>query len=860
MNNFRKRVLLTSILVIIGCATAALFYNHTNDKGGTTIKEEFQINTPLYPSHWMDYQRTYPHDYIKPESYMEAMQEATVLRKTSPQMRLEWEFEGPTNIGGRITDLAIHPADLNTIYVGAASGGVFKTTDEGNTWVNTFTEASVISIGALTVDPGNPNVLYAGTGESNSSSYSFIGDGIYKSVDAGETWQNVGLNASAYIGRIIVDYSNSDKVYVAACGNLFSVGGERGIYRSVNGGTEWENVLFVNDSTSGIDLVQHPDDPDILYAAMWERKRGLNYRNSFGEGSGIWKTTDGGDTWIEMTNGVPTGDDVGRIGLSIAKSTPDVLYAIYDMPYPEVNVFKTTDGGDSWNQTNDNVLDGMNSSFGWYFGQIRVDPDNENRIYVFGVDMYRSDNGGNSWNQIAGYYNFDEIHVDHHAMYIDENTGRVFEGNDGGLYISDNFGNDWQKINTLGITQFYDVEIDYLMPHRLYGGTQDNNTIRTLTGATNNWQAILGGDGFYSLVDYTNNNIIYAEYQWGNLYKSTDGWNFNDISGYWQGDQDINRVNWSAPLVMHPEDPETLYFGTYRIWKTTNGGSSWIAVSSDLTQGGSGSFHTITTLATSSINPNIVLAGSADGRIHISTNAGFGWTDISEGLPVRWITRVEADPFDENTIYATISGFRWDESESHVFKSTDLGENWTSISGNLPELPVNVIRADPENEGYLFVGTDAGVYYTENGGNNWVNIMNGLPNVPVTAMKIHNPSRKLLIGTYGISMYSLNIDYLVAVDEKPTKEVAELKCYPNPSSVRTGNITIEINGQFNENSFVEIIDISGKRVKILNPVVKNDKVVWDATNQAGIKVKPGIYIVNIITVQLNYSGKIQLTN
>ena len=857
MNNFRKRVLLTSILVIIGCATVALFFIHQNDVRETITKEEFQINSPLYPSHWMDYQRTYPHDYIKPESYLEAMQEVTVLRKTSPRMRLEWEFEGPTNIGGRITDLAIHPDDLNTIYVGSASGGVFKTTDEGNTWVNTFTEASVISIGALTVDPGNSNVLYAGTGESNSSSYSFIGDGIYKSVDAGETWQNVGLNASAYIGRIIVDYSNSDKVYVAACGNLFSVGGERGIYRSVNGGTEWENVLFVNDSTSGIDLVQHPDDPDILYAAMWERKRGLNYRNSFGEGSGIWKTTDGGDTWVELTNGIHTGDDVGRIGLTIAKSNPNVLYAVYDMPYSEVNVFKTIDGGDSWNQTNDNVLDGMNSSFGWYFGQIRVDPDNENRIYVFGVDMYRSDNGGNSWNHIAGYYNIDEIHVDHHAMYIDEITGRIFEGNDGGLYISDNFGNDWQKINTLGITQFYDVEIDYLMPHRLYGGTQDNNTIRTLTGATNNWQAILGGDGFYSLVDYTNNNIIYAESQWGNLYKSTNGGGyFNYIADQMEND----RINWSAPLIMHPEDPETLYFGTHRVWKTTNGGSSWIAVSDDLTQGSSGSFHTLTTLAISSINPNIVLAGSADGRIHISTNSGFGWTDISEGLPVRWITRVEADPFDENTIYATLSGFRWDESESHVFKSTDLGENWSGISGNLPELPVNVIRADPENEGYLFVGTDAGVYYTEDGGENWVNIMNGLPNVPVTAMKIHNPSRKLVIGTYGISMYSLNIDHLVVVDEKPTKEVAELKCYPNPSSVRTGNITIEINGQFDENSFVEIIEISGERVKILNSVVKNDKVVWDATNQSGIKVKPGIYIVNIITNQLNYSGKIQLTN
>ncbi len=849
-------IITSSALILAVFMVVILSFNIQNNEQRKTTAQTFELNSPFYPSHWMDYQRAYPNDYIKPEVYISAMREASVQKSASRDHRLDWEFEGPTNIGGRITDLAIHPSDLNTIYVAAASGGVLKTTNLGNTWENTFTEASVISIGAVAIDPNNPDVLYAGTGEANASSYSFIGDGVYKTTNGGGTWENIGLTASAYIGRILVDYSNSENIFVAACGNLFSVGGERGIYRSQDGGSNWEQVLFINDSTSGVDLVQHPEEPEILYAAMWERKRGLNSRNSFGDGSGIWKSIDGGDTWQEMINGVPTGSNVGRIGLTIAKSNPNVLYAVYDLPNYEVNVYKTIDGGESWNQTNDNALDGMNSSFGWYFGQIRVDPVNENIVYAFGVEMYRSDNGGNSWVVIADYNNFYEIHVDHHAMYIDENTGRIFEGNDGGLYISDNYGDDWQKLNKLGITQFYDLEIDYLTPHRLYGGTQDNNTVRTLTGAIDSWQAILGGDGFYSLVDYTNNNIIYAESQYGGLAKSTDGgWDFNYIAGQMEND----RINWSAPLIMHPEDPETLFFGTHRVWKTTNGGSFWTAVSGDLTQGGSGGFHTLTTLAISSLNPAIVLAGSADGRVHISTTNGLVWTDISEGLPLRWITRVETDPFDENTIYATVSGFRWDEEEPHVFKSTDLGENWTSISGNLPDLPVNNLKLDPENEGYLFVGTDAGVYYSEDGGDYWENIMNNLPNVPVTAMKIHNPTRKLVIGTYGISAYSLNLDYLVGAQENSFETSAKLNCYPNPATVRKGNITIEINESFKEDCRIEITGMSGKNVKILQPSVGNRSVVWDVTDNRGAKVVPGFYFVSIVSEKTKYSSKIQIT-
>ncbi len=807
------------------------------------------------PTEWMDYQRTYPYQTIKPESVKLGMEQAMELHNKASRNVYNWEFAGPKNIGGRITDIAIHPDDMETMYIGAATGGIFKTTDSGTSWDQIFADAPVISIGDLEIDPNNPDVVYAGTGEANSSSYSFLGNGMYKSTNAGSTWTHIGLENSAYIGRVIVDYNNSDRIFVAACGYLFSTGGERGIYRSNDGGSTWENLLFVNDSTSGIDLVQHPENPDILYAAMWERSRGLTYRNSFGDGSGVWMTTDGGDTWTELVSGLPTGNNVGRIGLTIALSNPDVLYAFYDMPGQQVRVYRTNNGGTTWTRTNDGSMDGMNSSFGWYFGQVRVDPVDENIVYALGVELHRTMNGGTSWEVIADYGTYD-IHVDHHAMFIDSETGRIFEGNDGGYYYSDDYGDSWSKINNLPITQFYFIEVDDSAPQRLYGGTQDNSTIRTMTGSTYDWHVILGGDGFYCLVDYENNNNIFAESQYGGLYKSENGgYNFDYIAWNMYND----RTNWMAPLAMHPEDPETLYFGTYRIWKTTAGGSGWTAVSGDLTQGGSNYYHSLTTIDISPINPDIVVVGSADSRVHISDDAGGSWVDISDGLPERWITRVATDPFDVNTIYATVSGFRWEEPQPHVYKSTNLGQTWTNISGNLPDLPVNVIMTDPEVEGRLFVGTDAGAFYTENGGQLWKSLMDGLPMAPVISMDLHNPTRKLILSTYGISAYRLNLDELVSVDDNVLSEAGSIKlsAYPNPYSL-SGNQTIlfEYAGTLTENTDLNIYNISGQLVR--NIPIATEKISWDGTNLQGTKVVPGVYIGRVNTDLESGSVKINI--
>jgi len=811
-------------------------------------------NEPMkIQSLWMDYQRTYPNKGIKPEPVIKAMRDAREIHQNSSRGAYEWEEAGPTNIGGRITDLEFDPIDINTIYVGASTGGIFKSINGGSDWVQVFGQAATISIGDLAVDPNNPQVVYAGTGESNSSSYSFLGDGIYKSVNGGQSWSNIGLETSAYIGRVIVDYSNSDNIFVAACGNLFSWGGERGIYKSTNGGTTWENILYVNDSTSGIDLVQHPGNPEILYAAMWERRRGLNYRNSFGDGSGIYKTTNGGNTWTELTNNLPTGSNVGRIGLALAESNPNVIYAFYDMPNQEVRVYRTNDGGLSWNRTNDGNLSGMNSSFGWYFGQVRVDPVDENVAYTLGVEMYRTTNGGNSWQVIADYSSND-IHVDHHAMFINKNSGRIYEGNDGGFYFSDDQGDSWEKINNLPITQFYFIEVNYLFPHRLLGGTQDNNTGMTWNGGLNDWFPILGGDGFYCLVDYVNSNNVYAEYQNVGLCKSTDGgFEFSYIADAMSGD----RINWMAPLAMDPVDPDILYFGTHRVWKSFNGGWNWSASSGDLTQGGSGSFHTITTIDISPLDPQIVVTGSADGKVFVSANAGLSWTDISNDLPLRWITRVACDPFDENKIYATVSGFRWDEPQPHVFVTDNLGQNWTNISSNLPELPVNVIVCDPESEGRLFIGTDAGMFYTENHGSTWESFNFNMPSVAVVALDLHNPTRKLIAGTYGLSAFTFDLDQLVSVEEnKPDEQVNSITVAPNPFSSASGQLlTISFNNQQQQIVNVRILNINGDIIREYRSI-EQAELTWDGTDRNGNKVPPGNYIVRLKTIKNSFSAKL----
>lgn len=814
---------------------AIIFHPEIHDSLNKFIKPG-KTRPKQEPNDWMAMQRIFPYGRIKPEVYLSATRQVNELIKNSSRRDNPWSFAGPDNIGGRITDIECPPGNPGTIYVGAATGGIMKTEDSGATWENLFGNVPVISIGDIAIDPDSPEIIYAGTGEANASSFSFLGNGIYKSTDAGQTWQHMGLENSAYIGRVIVDYSLSQRIFVAACGNLFSASDERGVYRSLNGGQTWERVLFINDSTSAIDLVQHPTNPQILYAAMWERCRGLTYRRSFGQSSGIWKSSNGGTTWTELTNGLPKGNYVGRIGLSIAKSNPDILYAFYDLANEEVAVYQTINGGQAWTRTNDWALYGMNSNFGWYFGQIRVDPADPNHVFVMGVPLFSTSNGGNTWTD-----NWD-THVDHHAMFFDETTGRILEGNDGGLYFSDNNGSSWEKINNLPLTQFYAIDVDNQLPQRIYGGTQDNNTIRTLSGATSDWAPFLGGDGMYTLVDYTDSDILYAESQWGYLNRSFDGGNTMEYIG----DKMANdRVNWSAPLAMHPEDPYILYFGTYRIWKSTDYGSSWEAISGDLTHGYNDYFYTLTTIAISAVNPAIILTGSGDGKVYVSDDNGQTWRDISAGLPDRWITHVAADPFDMQTIYVTLSGFRWDEPLPHVFKSTNLGQSWTDISSNLPEFPVNDIALDPDLPGRIIVGTDAGLYGTTDGGQTWSWIWNSLPAVPICALKVHVPSRTIVAGTYGLSAYKASLDEIMTGIVHPEKKGSlHITAFPNPVSP---NSCIRFYLPENDLISIKLYGLNGALPIIIfeSSVPKGEKSITFSSGNDLHNLSAGVYLLTV---------------
>jgi photosystem II stability/assembly factor-like uncharacterized protein len=867
-NNMKRRAILAALIMMVAVVTLWLVRRPGEQHGSLTLddvnRNAAQLKADMkarlaaqgkryepgaFPSEWGYKQRAYPYDRIDYDQLKQAAAEAQAMRfeakRAAAPLDAAWVEEGPSNVGARVTDLAMHPVYSDIIYAALASGGVFKSTDGGNTWTAISDDLPVLTIGAIAVDPHHPNVVYAGTGEANAQSFSWFGMGMYKSTDHGATWSYIGLEETRYIARVVVDPLNGDRIWVAGTGSLFGTNPERGIYRSLNAGSSWDLVLSVSDSTAGTDVAIDPTRPDTVFAAMWERRRGLTYRRSSGVTSGIYRSYDGGDTWVELTSGLPSGPDVGRIGLSVCASSPDVIYAIYDIPATfEARVYKSVNGGDSWTRTNDGALEDVHSSFGWYFGQVRVDPADPDRVFALGVPLYRSENGGSSWSEVGS-----SNHVDHHAMVFDPGDHtRIFEGNDGGIYVSTNSGSSWAKLYDQPTNQFYAIEIDYLVPGRLYGGTQDNGTLRTPTGGTADWERILGGDGFYSIVDPTNSDIIYAEYQYGNLFKSTDfGYSWDYATDGIGGD----RTNWMVPVVMDPSNHLTLYYGSHRVYRSTNGAGSWGPISGDLTNGDQGAgYGTITTIAVSPADADVIYVGTDDSNVWVTQNGGGSWSNISGSLPNRWVTRVAVDPTGPGIAYVTFSGLRWDEDIGYVYRTADYGSSWTDITENLPLAPVNALVVDPTCPSRLFVGTDVGCFYTESPGTEWSMLGTGLPAVPVYDLKLHDPSRMLVAGTHGRSMHSFDLTTLpdvsgIAVGE--VRVVAELSNYPNPFSDVTTIAFV-----LSKASWVslDVYDLAGRKVQSLESGRMGSgrqQVTWDGNNDQGRRVASGVYFMRLET-------------
>jgi len=630
---------------------------------------------------------------------------------------------------------------------------VWRTTNFCETWENIFNEH--FSIGALAFDPLDANIIYIGTGEANPAGVAtYPGNGIWKTTNAGVTWINIGLELTGHIGKIVVNPLNSNTIYVAALGLYRGKTQERGVYKSTNGGTSWNRILFSNDTTGATDLLLDATDTNRVLAAMWTRYRTPQVSVVSGTSSGLFLSTDAGTTWNPVTNGFPSNDaNLGRVSLAVAPSNPAVLYALAASGAGWGGVYLSPDTGSSW------VPIFSNSSFGesqvWYNNIITVDPLNMNNLWAGMTSLYTSTDGGINFTYAPTYAE----HVDHHAMqYAPSDPNIIVLGNDGGIFTSTNNGYGWKKSYNLPITQFYAGTVSALNPNRILGGTQDNGSLQTKNGVVNTWKSFYGGDGFYCLIDPTDSNYVYAESQNGGLGYSTNGGN-----GFQNGTTGIggsDRKNWSTPIAMDLQNPKTLYTGTHRMYRTTNNMQSWTLISGDLTYGNGGRVGTISTIDVSPTNSSVIYVGTDDGRVWVTTDGGTNWTDIGGSLPDRWVTRVTADPDSANVCYVTLSGFIVYDWGGHVYRTNDYGATWTNIGTSLPDLPVNDIVVDSEYPSWLYIATDLNVMYTTNLGTSWQILGSDFPDVSVHDLTMHEGTRKLVAFTHGRSVFSFDLTQL----------------------------------------------------------------------------------------------------
>jgi len=740
-----------------------------------------------------------------PALRMQWFEKHKTMKEKSPHKNLEWSHIGPTNISGRCTDIAVvtPKGESYTVYAGAASGGVWKTVNEGTTWEPIFESEASSAIGDIAIAPSDQSIVWIGTGEANIFRSSQCGSGIYKSVDAGKTWKHMGLAGTLTIARIVIHPGNPDIVYVAASGHEWTDNEERGVFKSIDGGDTWEKIFFIDETTGAIDLVMNPSDPDVLYAAMWQRIR-LKWNDPrVFEGytkSGIYKTTNAGKTWTPANNGLPAAEHRGRIGIDICRSRPNVLYALvdnyeiarevteedrantYGIPssgfIKGATVYRSDDNGANWIQKSGldekmkSYMEGHSGTFGWVFGQIRIDPNDPDTVYILGVPLSVSEDGGKTFRRLAG------MHGDHHGLWIDpENSAYIVDANDGGVVISYDKGKSWRQFtHNLPVCQFFNVAYDMDEPFRIYGSMQDQGSFRAvlMRGKSGKgfraveFERAPGGEGSHHAIDPTSPDIVYWAGFYGHLFRSDLSKPEEKAHKYIMPkafpEEPELRGQWLAPFIISPHNPDTLFHGLQYLFHSVNRGDTWERISPDLSSGkkaelGDIPYQTIFTISESPIKSGLIYAGTDDGRVHVTKNGGKTWKEIMEGLPFRkWVSRIQASAFDMNTVYMTQNGKRDDDFNAYVWKSGDFGETWMDISRGIPLGPVNVIREDPHDKNILYAGTDGGVYVSKDRGATW-NVLGGnLPTVYVHDLIIHPRENIIVIATHGRGMWALDAE------------------------------------------------------------------------------------------------------
>ena len=695
---------------------------------------------------------------------------------------LKFRNVGPALTAGRISDIAVNPNNHSEYYITVASGGVWKTTNSGNTYQPIFDAYGSYSIGCITIDPNNPHRIWVGTGENNNQRSVAYGDGIYKSEDGGMSWTNMGLENSEHIHKIIVHPNNSNVVYVASNGPLWRSGGERGVYKTSDGGESWEQIFSISEHTGATDLVMDHRNPDVLYVSMHQRRRHVWTYLGGGPESGIHKTTDGGKTWKKAQNGLPSVD-LGRIGLAISPVNPDIVYAIVEASQGKGGFYKSTNRGASWSK-----MSGYTTS-GNYYQELVCHPTDVDIVFSMNTWLHHTEDGGKTFQKTGEKHK----HVDNHCMWIDpDDNNHWIVGCDGGLYETWDAASNWHYKPNLPITQFYKVAVDEALPfYNIYGGTQDNNSLggpsRTINNAgilNSDWYITNGGDGFESAIDPENPNIVYAQAQYGWLvrYDKQSGERVAIQPQTQKGEPGL-RWNWDAPLLISPHNHKRLYFAANKVFRSDDQGSTWQAISGDLTRQidrntlpvmdriwsidavmknrSTTIYGNIVALDESPKQENLIYIGTDDGLIQITEDAGNNWRKVSSfpGIPEKtYVNMIVASQFDANTVYACFNNHKQGDFKPYILKSSDKGKSWSSISGDLPEGAVYAIAQDHVNKDLLFAGTEFGVFFTINGGKNWVQLKSGLPTVAIRDIAIQRRENDLVLASFGRSFYVLD-DY-----------------------------------------------------------------------------------------------------
>ncbi len=721
-----------------------------------------------------------------------------IMLQRSPYKNLQWQLMGPDNRSGRCTDVAGVSGNPNIMYAAFATGGLWKTEDGGETWKPIFDKEATQSMGNIALAPSNPDIMYAGTGEANIFRASLPGVGIYKSMDGGKNFQHIGLENTGTIARIVVHPKNPDIVYVAASGNEWSYNKDRGVYLTNDGGKTWKKILYVNEKTGCIDLVMDPSEPNTLYASMWNRIRRRWSDPVPEDGDYIYKTTDGGKTWKIINNGLPDTKFTGRIGLAVSHSNPNVIYAFVDDhekkrdPKPGETdsyerriqkvviggvIYRSNDKGNTWTKMGEvhDFFTPFSGTYGWVFGQIRVHPKDENKVYALGVSKAISENGGKTWKQWNPTDKTgDWTHGDNHAMWFDqENPDRIIVGNDGGVTLTNNGGVKWKNFfSKIPTTQFYTITYDMETPFNVFGSVQDEGTMsgssmnqfgQPQDSSLRSWIMVPGGEGTQVQIDPQNSNIFFSSSYYGRLMKSDlsrpDSTRSKQIKMFLVGTVDSLRGIWLAATIISKFDHNKIYHGLQHLYRSDDGGRTWTMISPDLSYNDKTKMgvypYLIYHQAISSIaegnKPGILYAGTDDGRVWLTMNDGDTWKEITSGLPFnKDVAKITASKFNDARVYVVLNDRRQDNNRPYIYQSDDYGKHWKLISGNLPLSPVNVLIEDPDKENILYCGTDMGIYISKNGGKEWIALNGNMPaSLPVDDMFIHPRDKKLVIAAYG---------------------------------------------------------------------------------------------------------------